>query len=65
MYKNILTFLAEEMQYVSLYVIYDADHAKSLKKSFDWLQFPRKIMKHVKYALHTTSMTQCVLTALP
>jgi len=34
-------------------------------KSFDWLQFPRKIMEHVKYALHTTSMTQCILTALP
>ena len=41
-----------------------ADHGNSYK-SFDWLQFPRKVMKRVKYALHTISMTQCVLTALP
>jgi hypothetical protein len=63
MYKNILTFLAEEMQYVSLYAICDADHAVS--KVLIGYSFQRKIMKHVKYTLHTTSVTQCVMTALP
>jgi len=51
------------MQYVSLFEICNAEHANNYKK-FQLATVSKKNYEMcVKYALHTTSMTQCILNS--